>query len=181
MDSVGDMLRAYEDEVLLPLVRDAGLTPIRNNDDYVMTPGTLLCLMNTASTFAYVDDRIWWTPISLIYCDLHKTVGTVFKMEASFDPQLEAVSFERSRIYGVIDIARFGNEAVWRDPYTNNILMRFPQEQADKVLMNSWYLFQGAVLPMLERDMYRFVGEAQKFAFQQTMIRHINNLYEQAM
>jgi len=178
MDAVDDLLRAYEDEVLVPLVRETGYDPIRDNRDFVMSPGSILFLMNNAADFAFRGDLVYWSPLSVLYADRNHNCGTVYTMEASFNPRREIVQFERTEITGVINIVRYHDHAAWKDPYSGNTFIRFPLEDSDKVLMNSWYLFRGAVFPMLEREVYRFVDESHKFAFQQTMIRHINELYK---
>lgn len=182
MDKVGDFLRLYEDEVLVPLVEDTGLTPVRDDIDFVMQPGMIVVLMNNADSFTYAEDLVRWCPLSVIYSDNKSNTGTVFSLTATFDPKIETTHFQKASISGVVDLVRRDDCVVWVEPNTGRRFKRFPLEAADKILMNAWYLFQGAILPMLFNESYRFVSEdAEKFAFQRVMIRQIHELYEGAV
>ncbi len=179
ISKVRDLLLAYENEVLVPLVKDAGiLRPVRKEIDFIMRPGTMAFLMNQADNFRYVEEKILWHPLSVVYADRKGTTGTVFSLSASLDVKTETVHFQRAEISGVVVVARNKDDAVWIDPYSGKIFQHFPLDESDKVLMNAWYLFSGAVLPMLFTESYSFVPENERFAFQQTMIRRINQLYQ---
>ena len=178
MDRVSDILLAYENEVLVPLVEEAGVDPIRDDIDFVMVPGTTAFLMNNAQAFDYVDNLVYWIPLSVLYTDPEGSSGTVYSIQATLDPQTEIVTFQQATMNGIVDLIRRESNVVWKDPISGKTLITYPLEESDKILMNSWYLFRAGILPMLRNESYRFVPDEEKFAFQQTMIRHINQLYQ---
>lgn len=173
-----DLLRHYETSVLVPLVERAGLEPIREAVDFTLTPGTIVALMNSAHAFTFSDDLIRWMPLSVLYSDRNGTTGTVFSLQASFDPRTETVVFQQARIHGVISLVRRPTDIVWVDPHSGRTMLSYPLSEADKILMNSWHLFQGAVLPLLRAEAYRFAPDHEKLAFQATVIHHINAVYK---
>lgn len=176
---VEDLLRAYEDEVLVPMVRDAGiLRPVRDRLDFSMEPGTFAFLINNAANYVFHDGVVRWDPLSVIYTDKNRTTGTVFAMTADFDLKTETVRFQRAEITNIVILIRTPREVIWVDPHSKRVFQVFPLEESDKILLNSWFLFKGAILPMLMTVSYRFVPPEEQFAFQRTMIRHINRLYE---
>lgn len=176
---VEDLLRAYEDDVLLPLIHDAGiLRPVRDRIDFTMQPGSFAFLMNNAKDYDFIDGLVHWSPLSVVYTDRHTTTGTVFSLMATYDLKTETAQFQRAEITDVVVLLRRPMEVIWVDPHAGQVFKRFPLEDADKVLMNAWFLFKGAVLPMLMTLSYRFAPPEEKFAFQRTMIRHITRLYE---
>ncbi len=179
ISKVEDLLRAYEDDVLMPLLKDAGITrPVRDRIDFTMQPGLFAFLVNNAENYEFRDGIVHWMPLSVIYTDKYSNTGTVFSMSATFDLKTETARFQRAEITDVVVLLRTDVEVIWVDPYSRRVFQRFPLEEADKVLMNAWLLFRGAVLPMLMTLAYRFVPPDEKFAFQRTMIHHINRLYE---
>lgn len=176
---VEDLLRAYEDDVLLPLVHDAGiLRPVRDRIDFVMQPGSFAFLMNNAKDYQFINGLVHWSPLSVVYTDQSTTTGTVFSLTATYDLKTETAQFQRAEITDVVVLLRKETEVIWVDPHAGQVFKRFPLDDADKVLMNAWFLFKGAVLPMLLTLSYRFAPADEKFAFQRTMIRHITRLYE---
>ena len=177
MGVVGNILRAYEDEVILPLVQSTGIDPIRGNTEFVMTPGSVVFLMNNAEDFSNNDKRIYWQPLTVLYSDQKGRTGTVYEMKASLDRGSDNIRMEFASITGIVDIVRHEDYVAWFDPLSAREFIRYPMRDEDKVFMNSWYLFNGAVLPMIRKEVYRFVNDDQKFAFQQTMIRHISTPY----
>lgn len=178
LDDVGTLLRLYESEVLVPLVEDAGLKPVRADIDFMMMPGTIIALMNNADDFNHQDDIVFWHPLTVLYTDKNGSSDTVFSLEASFDPKTETVFFQKAVITGVVELVRRDDHVVWIDPLSGVEFQRFPLEAADKVLMNAWYLFRGAVLPMLFNESFRFVSGVEQAVFQRVLIRQIHELYK---
>jgi len=176
---VRDLLRLYEDEILVPLVEEAGLEAVRDRDvDVSFCPGTTVAFINNAERFYYVNDLVHWNPLSVVYSDPHGAVGTVFSLESTFDPKVETVSFQKAEITGIVTLVRHGGDVVWRDPLSGQTMLQFSMQEADKVLMNSWYVFRGGVLPMLRDETFRFVEPHEERAFQAMMIRRIHQIYE---
>jgi len=176
---VSDLLRLYENEILVPLVEEAGLEAVRDRDvDVSFTPGTIVAFINNAERFEYIDDLVHWNPLSVVYSDQHGNVGSVFSLDSTFHPKVETVEFQKAEISGIVTLVREDGDVVWRDPLSEGILLRFPMQEADKVLMNSWYVFRGGVLPMLRDETFRFVEPHEKRAFQAMMIRRIHQIYE---
>lgn len=178
MAETGQILHLYEEEVLVPLVRDAGLDPVREDSDFVMSPGSVVVLMNNADDYTEREGFVYWYPLTVIYSDIDGKSDTVFSLEASFDPRIETTYFQRASIKDVVDLVRQDDSVVWIDPISGKQFMQFPLEAADKVLMNAWYLFRGAILPMLLSETYRFVPSYERRAFQRLIIRQIHELYE---
>ncbi len=179
--SVGSYLRSYERRAIAPLVEAAGYAPIIEDVLLPTFPGTLMFLMNNANDFAFASDLVFWYPLSVLYQDSGGNTGTVYSIKASFNPRNSHCQIERAEIHNVAAFVREEDHVAWEDAYSGSIFIRYPLHEADKVLMNSWYLFRGAVIPMLEREMYQFPQQHEKFAFQQTMIRTIHKLYDEAV
>jgi len=179
IESPTDCLVAYENEVLVPLVKETGVEPIREEVDFPMVPGALAILMNKARKASYVDQRLYWDPLSVLYSDPQGSFGSVYDLRASYDPRMERVRFERATMTNIVDLVRVGDDVAWIDPHTGQRLITYPLGESDKVLMNSWYLFATGILPLLINETYRFVPEDEKVAFKATMIHHISSLYRE--
>jgi hypothetical protein len=171
-------MRVYEEETFAPLIREAGFEPHYGNQTFTMIPGSTVFLMNGAEDYTYENGLYTWNPLQVLYCDKSGHTDTVYTITASMEPQSQMVQLQRAELTNIAALIRDGGSVIWKDAYSGRVFIRYPDHEADKVLMNSWYLFRGAVLPMLEREMYRFVEDHERLAFQQTMIRHINMLYE---
>jgi hypothetical protein len=182
MDTIADMLRAYEDEVLVPLVEGANLEPVRDDRDFTMFPGSIVALVNGSSKPQTRNDVVAWKPLTVIHMDGTGTSGDVYRLEARFRPDIELVEFTVAEICGIFRLERRPDCAAWIDPLTHQKLLTYPADRADRVLMHSWYLFQGAILPLLRRGGYRFVeGQLARAAFQRSMIHHMAQVYREVV
>lgn len=182
MGNVVDMLRAYEDEVLVPLVVAADLEPVRDQQDVALFPRSLAVLVNNAERHRSWCGAIHWSPLTVVYMDEHNRSGDVYRLEAKFLPEIETVQFAVADLCGVLRLERQPDCAAWIDPMTSERLLTYPIDQSDRVLMHSWYLFQGAILPLLKQGSYQFVdGRPQRAAFQRNMIHHMAQVYREVV
>jgi hypothetical protein len=172
-----DTLRSYEDSVLVPVVERAGLEPVRGSVDFTLTPGTIVALMNGAGSHTHVGDALHWAPLSVVYCDRNGVSGTAYSLMASFDYGTGVARFEQAKLHGIMTLRRLPTAVVWIDPHSGKQLLSFPFEEADKMLLNSWYLFQGGILPLLRDETYRFALPHERFSFRAMMMRRINAVF----
>lgn len=167
-------LQAFEDEHIVPLVRGAGAEPVRTNDQAIMlVPGDVVFMMTDAASCRKVGERVEWSPLSVKYCDALGRIGNVMWFDASLRDN--ACVIDAAIIAGVVCLEREGTSVIWRDGLSHRRLLTLPTLVA---LTNLWYLFRGAVLPMLFNGSYRFVSTPDdRAAFQANMLHQISTAY----
>jgi len=181
MQPIVDMLRQYEDTVVIPMVQEAELEPIRKRDDFTFGPGTTAALVNGVGSRELQDDMISWTPLVVQYTDRYGNIGVVYRLDAAMSQRDGKIRIQRAEISSIMSLVRTFDGIEWRNPLTDRLyrhLRTRNSEDADNVLLNSWQLFRGGILPMLRNESYWFVPEPERQNFQVVMLHHLRKLYE---
>lgn len=148
-------LLAFENETVLPLLTEIKAEPVRVGIPE-LSIGDLAFVM-TGVPYR-VEDGVRWKALSVQYRDIEESDDEVF----AFDAELVngAARLQRAELAGVFRLTRENGLAVWRNPLDNGRrLFTFRQDDADRILLNAWYLFRAVVLPMLYMQHYRFCYE----------------------
>lgn len=171
-------LRSFEEQRVLPLLDEMGAEAIRDSKfELTLLPGAIAFLVNNADAYQRHQGQLHWQPLSVVYCDADDRKGEVFALHARFDPTVERGCFVSAEICGVLWLIQEGELVTWRNPIDGKQLLQF-RDEPQKLLRNAWYLFRGAIMPMLYHNTYRFMEtEADRYRFQAQMIHQIQAVY----
>ena len=146
MLQVSDMLRRWDEAVIVPMVQEAKLETIRKRDDFTFGPGTIAAFVNGADRFDYLPDTniVQWTPLAVQYTDRHGNLGNVYRLEASMDCRTEKVTLAKAEIHGIMMLIRSTDSVNWSNPLTGQIYLQIQVDQgsANNIFLNSWQIFR---------------------------------------
>lgn len=172
-------LHGFERQHVLPLLSDIKAEAICRNDfELTLLPGSIAFLVNNADAYEIHGGRFYWQALSVLYDDGNRK-GEVFNLHACYDGRADAGYFACAGINGILQLIRKNDRIVWRNPLDGKRLLSFPNDEPDKLLRNAWYVFRGAILPLLYVQSYRFASkQADAVVFQAQMLRQIATVYK---
>jgi|GEM_PF-4891428 len=175
-------LQAFEEQRVLPLLHEMKAEAIRDSKfELTLLPGAIAFLVNNADAYQEDGHLLDWQSLSVLYCDSHDRKGEVFRLHARFDRATDRGSFVSAEICGVVRLVQEGEMVAWRNPLDNRRLLQL-RDDAQMLLRNAWYLFRGAVVPMLYHETYRFVdSDADQHRFQAQVIHQIHAIYQEIL
>jgi hypothetical protein len=177
-----EQLRAFEDMSVMPLLNELGAGAVRDTDfQLVLTPGSIAFLVNNAD--AYCEDEcgsVVWQPLSVLYCDASDYKGEVFRLRARRTPK--TVSIVESEICGCCQSVVVGDKVEMCSPFDGRRLLSVRTDDPAGVVLNSWYVFRGAVLPLLYHNEYAFMHvQPDRVRFQAQLLHQIRVAYQGVM
>jgi hypothetical protein len=142
-----------------------------------LLPGSMAFLVNNADAYEEREGKFFWTPLSVVYCDRNDRKGEVFRFTGCLDGG--DGQLVEAELVGVVRLVRENQGVVWRNPLNGRLLLRFPGQDADKLLRNGWYIFRGAILPLLYHESYCFVETPEdQTRLQAQLMRQIHATYQ---
>lgn len=170
---VAQRARAFVQETILPLLKEIGAEPAYERPE--LQRGDLTFHVNTRDGWA-IGDTWFWRPLVVLYRDHTETEDAAFAFRCRGTPD---VRLTRATVAGVFDLQDDGDGVAWFNPLDGKRLFRFRRDDPHKVLVNAWYLFRSAVLPMLYQRTYRFSRDAtEAVVFQQLALRQLRGVWE---
>ena len=171
-------LQAFEDAEIMPLLHELQAGAIREPDfKLVLVPGSIAFLVNNADAYEVVGDTVCWQPLTVLYCDDSDHKGEVFRFTAARD--CNGVRLVMAEISGCCRCVTYGNVVEMRNPIDDRRLLTFRNPDPSGLILNSWYVFRGAILPMLYYRTYQFVHSApDRVRFQAQMMHQIRVAYQ---
>lgn len=171
-------LQAFEDTEIIPLLDELQAGAIRDSEfKLVLVPGSIAFLVNNSDAYEVVGDTVCWQPLTVLYCDDDDHKGEVFRFAATHD--CKGTRIMAAEITGCCRCVSYNDVVEMRNPLDNRRLLTFRTPDPPGLLLNSWYVFRGAILPMLYYRTYRFVHTApDRVRFQAQMMHQIRVAYQ---
>jgi len=161
----------------MPLLAEIQAGAIRGNFQLALTPGGIAFLVNNADAYEIVGDAVCWQPLTVLYCDGNDQKGEVFRFQASRDPN--GVQLVMAEIAGCSRCIVCDDGVELRNPLTNHKLLRLRVGDPSGLVLNAWYVFRGAILPLLYQGEYQFMQSLpDRVRFQAQMLHQIRAAYQ---
>lgn len=172
------ILREFEDRVIVPLLAEANIEPVRTNVPIMTSPGSITFLMNNANDYEAVEGGgVRWFPLTVLYRDDTGRIDEVFRYEgrSSHDGQ----QIVTTDIAGLLRLELNERNAVsWRDPLSGRHIVSIANTETRDVMKNAWYIFRGGILPGLYDRSWRFSDDPAERRFRQAlMLKRIATSY----
>lgn len=178
LDMIAQRLQAFEDLSVLPLLAEIRAEPVRDvNFQLTLTPGSIAFLVNNANAYEVVGDVAYWQPLTVLYCDPDDQKGEVFRFRAVHDRR--GARLVMAEIANCYQCLACGPDVELRNPINDRKLLRVRTEDPNGLVLNAWYVFRGAILPLLYHDEYRFMQTMpDRVRFQAQMLHQIRAAYQ---
>lgn len=174
-------LKKFEDTHVLPLVRGIKAKPIRDQAHITMGPGDLAFLMNNAEDPEVTPGNLVWHPLLVMYTDRDGLTDWVFRFTAKLPATAQEPLLTSAEIFGVVKLVHGDGEVLWVDPVTDTVFLSFPMAESNKILSNAWFLFRGAILPMLYERSFTFPEPIEARVFQANVVHKIVAVYKELL
>ena len=182
-DSIVEALRRFEDESVVPLLAPVCAEAVRDPDrQFVMTPGAIVFLVNNCESYEQQERFCFWPALTVLHQDSAENSGEVFRLRGRYDLQNDTARFESAEMTDVVLLARHDGSVVWCNPLDGRKLIRFDDDDPDKLIRNAWNIFCGGLLPMLYHQTYRFpMTQADRVRQQNQLVHQISKLYREVI
>lgn len=170
-----EMLREFEDRVVVPLVQGIGADAIRDDAPITMLNGGIAFLANNARDYEVLGQRIRWTPLTVVYCDAAGHIGEVFRYEAE---ATSSAQFRAAQIHDIFRLQRTSRGVEWVDVLSGRRWFELPRRRGADVMLNAWHIFRGGILPALYDGSWRFHDDdVERRLFQAAMLGRVVAAY----
>lgn len=171
MRDTTEKLRAFEDATIIPLLDEMNAGAIRDRDfQLVLTAGSIAFLVNNADAFEVRGGVTYWQPLSVVYCDRNDQKGEVFGFLAMHDGTKGRLF--QAEIHNCCCCVAHKKAVELQNAVTHRRLLRMPTDDPSGLVLNSWYVFRGAILPMLYHNEYTFMDSMPDRVRMQTQLLH---------
>lgn len=179
--AIVEQLKAFEDISIMPLLAEMRAGAIRDADfQLVLTPGTIAFLVNNADAYEVDGEAVVWQPLTVLYCDGNDRKGEVFRFRAR--RTAKRASIVASDICGCCQCVAAGDVVEMRNPIDGRRLLSMRTDDPAGLVLNSWYVFRGAILPLLYCGEYRFMHTLpDRVRFQAQLMHQIRVAYQGVM
>ena len=171
-------LRAFEDAEIMPLLDELHADAVRDaNFELVLLPGSIAFLVNNSDGYEVVGDAVVWQPLTVLYCDDSDHKGEVFRFTARHDS--EGTRLVLAEITGCCRCVTYNDVVEMRNPIDNRRLLTLRADDPTGLILNAWYVFRGAILPMLYYREYQFMRTLpDRVRFQAQLMHQIRVAYQ---